>query len=180
VVDTDLSKRVAVLNANHAYKEAIALANRIQRDVRPLAGVAYESGYAHNQLGRVDAALTAYGTAIDLDPKMAAARYDRGEIYISLGRWTDARADFIMVVAEQPNHWAGHFRLAHVAGALGDASGLERHLTEAIRHGFDLTVMAQDPQWLGFAQTPALGVVLRKIIVLYGTDELLRDFGGAQ
>ncbi len=179
-VDGDLAKPLAELNASHAYRETLSRADTIGRTMGVLPQVAYEAGYAHNQLGHIDAALEQYGAAIEADPKHAAARYDRGEIYISLGRWTDARADFIHVVAEQPTHWAGHFRLAHVAGVLGESDAFERHLTEAIRHGLSLSVLAADPTWRSFGTDPQVGGVLRKILVLYGNDELLREFGGEQ
>lgn len=178
VLDKDLAKQVASLNTAHAFQEAVALAKRIEAHVAPLPGVAYEAGFAHNQLGHIDQALDQYSQAISLDPHLATARYDRGEIYISLGRWTEARADFIEVVATQPNHWAGHFRLAHIAGASGESKAFERHLTEAIRHGLDLHSLAADPTWVGFTQDEVVGTAMRKVLVLYGNDALLREFGG--
>jgi tetratricopeptide (TPR) repeat protein len=180
VLDTDLAKQVASLNKVHAFHEAVALAKRIETHVAPLPGVAYEAGFAHNQLGHIDQALTQYNLAIALDPHLATARYDRGEIYISLRRWTEARADFINVVAAEPEHWAGHFRLAHIAGATGESKAFERHLTEAIRHGLDLHSLAADPTWFGFAQDEVVGAAMRKVLVLYGSEALLREFGGTR
>ena len=71
-----------------------------------------------------------------------------------------------------PTHWAGHFRLAHLAGLAGDADGFKQHLMNAIEHGFDLETVQSDPDWVSFTKNRKIRPVLRKVIVLYGNDVL--------
>ena len=173
----EIAKRVSELNGAGRFEEALALVERFEDAVEPLAPVSYEAGYALNRMGKIEAALVHYSAAIDKDPLLAEARYDRGEIYLSQSRWRDARSDFEVVVRVEPGHWAGHFRMAHLAGVAGDPVAMEKHLTSAIRAGFDLKIMAKDTAWIGFAKDPALAVVLRKVIILYTNESLLRDMG---
>jgi tetratricopeptide (TPR) repeat protein len=173
----DISSRASALNAQGRFKEAAALVERFHAAVEVLAPSAYEAGYALNRLGETEAALAHYSAAIAVDPEQAAARYDRGEIYLRQSRWAQAAVDFEVVVRVRPGHWAGHFRMAQLAGVAVDPAGMEKHLTGAIRTGFDLKVLAQDDVWRSFAKNPELGAVLRKIIILYTDESLLIDLG---
>jgi tetratricopeptide (TPR) repeat protein len=177
VLATDLAEQAAALNSARKYQEAVALVERFQSAVEPMAPVSYEAGYALNRLGQPEAALEHYSTAIEQDPRLASARYDRGELYLSLQRWSDASADFEVVCQVRPGHWAGHFRMAQLAGVSVDPDAMEQHLIQAISTGFDLKILPQDPAWLGFARDPELALVLRKIIVLYGNESLLTELG---
>ncbi len=177
VLGEELAGRAAALNSAGRHREAVALVERFEATVEPLALLSYEAGYAFNRLGKPDKALAHYTAAIERDPHLASARYDRGEIYLGLSRWREAQSDFEAVVRLRPGHWAGHFRMAHLAGVAGDSLALERHLTRAIRTGFDLRVVVDDPTWRGWVQDPELGAVLRKIIILYMDESLLRDMG---
>jgi tetratricopeptide (TPR) repeat protein len=173
----DISSQASALNAQGRFKEAAALIERFHSAVEVLAPSAYEAGYALNRLGETEAALVQYSAAIAADPELAAARYDRGEIYLRQSRWAQASVDFEVVVRVRPGHWAGHFRLAQLAGVAVDPAGMDKHLTDAIRSGFDLKVLTQDDVWRRFAKNPELGAVLRKIIILYTDESLLKDLG---
>jgi len=173
----DLSQQASKLNADGRYREAVALVERFEKVVEPLAPLSYEAGYALNRLGETEAALAHYSAAIEKAPELTSARYDRGELYLSQARWREARVDFEVVVRIQPGHWAGHFRMAHLAGVSMDPAAMEKHLTNAIRTGFDLHVIASDPAWRTFAKDPELGAVLRKIIILYTDESLLKGMG---
>ena len=83
----------------------------------------------------------------------------------------------MVVVDQTPNHWAGYFRMAHVAGLTLDTQSFEQYLMRAIQHGFELESVISDPDWERFARHSALRPVLRKIIVLYG-NEALREWIG--
>ena len=167
-----LATDVARLNQAGRYRDAIKLSGRLVRSVGPLAPVAYEAGYAHYQLGEFGAAIRHYGVALKRDPRLAAAAYDRGEILLLQGDQDAATTDFMRVVRLKPNHWGGHFRLAHVAGLSGDPVLFEKHLMEALRYGFDLEIVMADPDWNRFVTDENMRPVLRKFVVLYGNDRL--------
>lgn len=167
-----LSAPVAQLNKAGQYREAIKLAGRLGRAVGRMAAISYEAGYAHNQLGEFDVAMRHYDAALKRDPDMVAARYDRGELHLARGDLDAAAEDFLDVVRLKPAHWGGHFRLAHVAALTLDPNVFEQHLMAAIRHGFDLEQVIADPDWNRFVAHPELRSVLRKVVVLYGSERL--------
>lgn len=165
--------QVEALNADGRYEDALALAKRFERGVEPSAAVGYEAAYALNRMARLDEALRAYGEVIELDPNDAAARYDRGELLIAMGRPDDAREDLEVAARLRPDHWAAHFRLAEIAGHDGDVAAFEEHLMAALRQGFDLHTLLADPTWRGWFRDPKLGPVLRKLVVVYGDESML-------
>jgi len=173
----DLAGHVSRLNQAGRYRDAVKLAGRVSRAVGRLAHVSYEAGYAHYQLGEYDVATRHYDAALRRDPSLVSAAYDRGEIRLITGERDAASTDFLTVVRLTPNHWAGHFRLAHLAGLSSDPVLFEEHLMDALHYGFDLEVVMADPDWNQFVQDPALRPVLRKLIVLYGNDRLTSWIG---
>ncbi len=177
VLNTDLGRTVSMLNSAGKYREAIQIGGRIQRSVDRFPRVSYEIGYAHHRLGELAAAVRNYDAALQRDPELTTALYDRGEIHLQEGRLDAAKADFLLVAEQTPTHWAGHFRLAHLAGLGGDADGFKQHLMNAIEHGFDLETVQPDPDWVSFTRNPKIRPVLRKVIVLYGNDVLLQWLG---
>lgn len=177
VLGSDLAKEVSNLNQSGRYRDAIQLAGRMRRSMGRIPSVSYEAGYAHYQLGELDAAVRHYDTAIQLNPDLAMAYYDRGEIHLTEGRLVQAQFDFERVVELQPKHWVGHFRLAHMAGLAENATLFETHLMAAISAGFSFNSVLNDPDWKRFTMHAELQHVLRKIIVLYGNDELLQWLG---
>jgi len=149
----------------------------MQRAVDRFPRVSYEIGYAHYQLGELDAAVRHYTSALRQEPGLTMARYDRGEIHLHEGRLTEAVRDFTVVVEQTPSHWAGYFRMAHLSGLAEDPETFEGHLMSAIRHGFQLETVMKDPDWRSFSRQPSLRPILRKIIVLYGDQDLRKWIG---
>ncbi len=174
-----LAAPVVELNRAGQYRAAIRRAGRLNRAVGRLAVVSYEAGYAHYQLGELEVAVSHYDAALRRDPDKAEALYDRGEIRLLQGDLDRAVTDFTAVVRLRPDHWGGHFRLAHAAALSDDAALFERHLMEAIHHGFNLEVVIGDPTWSGFVQSTTLRPVLRKVVVLYGSPRL-KEWVGVQ
>jgi tetratricopeptide (TPR) repeat protein len=177
VLGADLAKEVSTLNQSGRYRDAIQLAGRMRRSVGRIPSVSYEAGYAHYQLGEIEAAVRHYDAAIQLNPDLAMAYYDRGEIHLTEGRLAQAQMDFERVVELEPKHWVGHFRLAHMAGLAENATLFETHLMAAIGAGFSFNSVLNDPDWKRFTMHAELQHVLRKIIVLYGNDDLLQWLG---
>ncbi len=164
---------VAAMAADGDVDGAVRLARRFTREVAPLPAVLYEEGLALYRAGRTDAALRAYDRCLELDPNHAAARYDRGEIRLARGDLDGAREDFAVAAREAPDHWAVHFRLAHLAALDRDPRAFEAHLLDALRHGFDFRTIVDDPQWKAWARDPELGPVLERLIVVYSDEALL-------
>ena len=177
VLDQDYGRALSSLNQSGRYRESIQIGGRIQRAVDRFPRVSYEIGYAHYQLGEHQAAVRNYDIALRQDPGLTMARYDRGEIHLHQGRLEQAKVDFMVVVAQTPSHWAGHFRMAHLAGLTLDAQSFEQHLMRSIQYGFELESVMSDPDWERFARHSSLRPVLRKIMVLYGS-EAMREWVG--
>ncbi len=165
--------RISRLSESGALEDAIALAERFQRQVEPSAPVTYEIAYALNRMGRRAEAIATYTKALALDPEHSASLYDRGELYLLEGRIDLAQADFERAVVLVPNHWAVHFRLAELAARAHDTASFESHLTDAVRNGFDFRTIVRDPNWRGWARDPELGKVITKLVVLYSQEDLL-------
>lgn len=161
------------LNAAGQYEDAIAFARAFQRTVTRDGDVAYEIAFAYNRMAKLEDALDAYGDVLELDPGNAAALYDRGEIRLALGRDALALADLEAAARLRPDHWVVYFRLAELAGKRGDPSAFEEHLTDALRHGFDLRTLIKDPTWRGWFRDPTLGPVLQKLVTVYGDETML-------
>ncbi len=166
---------VAEVGQQKGAEAAEDLAKRWYRSVDEDARIAYEVGLAWRLSGNEERALTALNQALRLDPEMVAARYDRGEILLARGHLDEAEADFREVARLAPTQWAGHFRLAQLAGLRGEPEAFEAHLLEALRQGFQLRLIAQDPHWSRFLGDSKIGPVLRSLILVYQDEGLLQE-----
>lgn len=161
--------------------DAEAFASRWRRTVgTPSPGDAarldYELGLGWRLSGDDARALRALDAAVDADPTLTAARYDRGEVRLNRGDVAGAREDFTAVVAQAPTQWPGHFRLADVAARAGDAATFEHELTEALRCGFTFRTIAEDPTWKARFHDPTLGPAMQRLITVYQGDDVFRLF----
>lgn len=135
------------------------------------ARVTYELGLVWRLAGNDAHALTYLDQALALDPDLAAARYDRGEVRLAAGDLSGARDDFEAVSRLEPEAWPGWFRLADLAGRAGEPKAFEAHMLRALRCGFQVRSVAADPTWRGFLQHPRVGPVLTRLITVYqGAD----------
>ena len=102
---------------------------------------------------------------------MMEALYDRAELYMLSGELEKAKLDLNKALTT--NHWVVHFRLAEIAGREKDQETLEKKLIEAIQYGFSLQNLFQwGPHWKKWAKDPILGRVLRRVIFLYGSEDI--------
>lgn len=164
---------VATLARDRGIETAAEFAGRWEKAIGADARVAYELGLAWRLAGDAKAARKHLDRAVELDPAFVPARYDRGEVLLVAGDLDGAEADFREVVRLAPDQWAGHFRLADVAGRRHQPEAFETHLLEALRQGFSLRAVAGDPRWRGFLADPELGPVLRRLVMVYQDEAVL-------
>lgn len=155
---------------------AAEFVERWERTVGPDARVEYELGLAWRLAGDDAKARGWLDRAVERDPGLVAARYDRGELRLNEGDLVGAREDFAVCAAKEPRAWPGPFRLADVAARQGDAVEFEAQLVVALRHGFPLATVTGDPHWRAYWRDPALGPVLRKLGAVYADPQLLEAF----
>lgn len=154
---------------------AIAAVDVFEDAVVRDAGLEYLAGLACRYGGRDDQAVTRYQSALALDPKLAEAWYDLGEIWMTRARYDDARHAFEQVrdlEADTDHAWLGPWRLGEVAALQHDPAGFERHIKEALRHGFSLRQIMGQENWRGFYADPALRDVLDKLLTVYSTEDV--------
>lgn len=174
VVHQSAAAELEALNAQGDFASVLEHGERFTKRVEPAGLVLYEMAYAANRAGDRDAAMALYDRALAEDDQLAVAFYDRGELHLIADDIDAARADFEAAARLRPDHWAVHFRLAHLAGRLEDPEAFDTHLMAALRHGFDFRTVVQDPDWRRWAAHPELGRVLRRLIVVY-SDEAIYD-----
>lgn len=156
---------------------AETFAKRWMRTFGESARVLYELGLVWRLAGDDAHARRYLESAVALDPELAAARYDRGEIRLAAGDLPGALEDFEAVTRLEPEAWPGWFRLADLAGRSGDAKAFEAHLVRALRCGFQARAVATDPTWRGFASDPRIGPVLTRLVLVYQGTEALQELG---
>jgi tetratricopeptide (TPR) repeat protein len=168
---------VARVGREQGAEAAQALAKRWMRTFGASARVEYELGLAWRLAGDDPRARSHLDTAVSLDPDLAAARYDRGEVRLASGDLSGAREDFEAVARLQPEAWPGWFRLAEIDGREGDAGSFERNLLRALRCGFSVQAVAQDPTWRGLVSHADVGPVLVRLVRVYQGDAVLEAIG---
>ncbi len=164
---------VARIARESTADEAEDFARRWMRAVGESARVQYEMGLAWRLAGDDARAAAAIDRAVELDPELVAARYDRGEIRLARGDIDGAAEDIAVVTRLEPRAWPGWFRAADVAARRGDAAAFEVALLAAFRHGFSIRLVASDPTWRGFVDDPRIGSVLRRLVTVYQGEAAL-------
>lgn len=167
------AQEVGRLGRQEGMEAAAAFVSRWERTVGADARVAYELGLGWRLAGDVGRARSALDRAVDLDPTLVEARYDRGELLLNGGDLDEAEADFREVARAAPERWPGHFRLADIAGRRGDVEAFEAGLLAALRCGFSFRDVVGDPRWTGYLADPSLGPVLRRLVVVYQDASVL-------
>lgn len=117
---SDQTTAVLLSKAKLAYGDALTAFERaVRADPRIYEAHTY-IGYANRKLGRYEAALSAYATALQLKPDYARAIEYQGEAFLGLDRFTDAKLNYLRLYAldhEQAqkllaamHEWLGHLR----------------------------------------------------------------------
>lgn len=82
--------------------------------------------------GDPEAALKAFGRAVELRPDAIAERLKRGLIHVELAQFDEARADGKFLQEGAPNHPGGHFLLGLIEFETGEPQQARPHLEEAL------------------------------------------------
>src|SRR5882724_4212272 len=99
------------------YDSLVACEAALAEDPR-LAVAHYNLGFAHEQLGELDAASTCYGRALQLAPDMADAMARLAGLASRRGRHAEARALADRALAQNPQHAIALF--AHIVSDLSE------------------------------------------------------------
>ncbi len=90
----------ALLNkAKLAYEDALAAFDRAVRAEPRMYEAHTYIGYANRKLGRYEASLSAYATALQRKPDYALAIEYQGEAFLGLDRFMDARLNYLRLFA---------------------------------------------------------------------------------
>lgn len=168
---------VNVLVESGRYRQAIERAREFQSVVAETAGLEYLVGLSYIFLDEPRQAEIHLQRSIALDATYPAPWSDLGEIYLSQGRYDEARACFEQVAALHstgPGSATGPRRLAEVAAHQHRPEAFERHLREALRRGFSFRDVAGLPNWQKFYADPVMHDSVVKMITVYGTREVLK------
>ena len=166
---------VTRLSREEGVRGAADFARRWERQIGEDARLSYELGLASRLAGDAGASRRYLDHAVKLDPTLVAARYDRGEVLLTEDALDAAEVDFREVVRLAPDQWAGHFRLADIAGRRSDPVAFETHLLEALRHGFSFRDVVGDARWRGYLAHAELGPVVRRLALVYQGEEILDE-----
>ena len=96
----------------------------LQKELYLLQGMAYDD------LGRPGDALGSVSLALLNDPKDREARRERGVALFELCRFEEAKADLVVLVADQPDAWAEHY-LGLIAERQGNEGVAAQHFGRA-------------------------------------------------
>ncbi|MFO0796037.1 MAG: tetratricopeptide repeat protein [Gemmataceae bacterium] len=92
------------------FKDAAALAEKAAAADPKSFHAPFVAGTAYGQLRDNLAAVKAYTTALERNPKLAEAHDRRGDAYLKLGLFKEAVADFDVYLAANPKDSADHWR----------------------------------------------------------------------
>jgi superkiller protein 3 len=96
------------------------------------AATAFENGQNAQERGDLQSAIRFYTTAINGEPTLYQAYYQRGVALAALGRATDAEKDFRQVLELQPGFARAHRGLGQALLDQGKTGDAERELARAI------------------------------------------------
>lgn len=92
------------------FKDAAELAEKAAKSDAKSADGPYFAGTAYLRLRDNAAAVKAFTTALDRDPKLAIANDRRGDAYLKSGKWKESIADFDVYLEARPKDAAEHWR----------------------------------------------------------------------
>lgn len=170
------ARQVDALVEQGQYTEAIARATAWERGVRESAGLAWRIGRSHRFLDDPLTAERHLRRAVALDPTLAPAWGDLGDVYLAQGRFDEAAPCFERVTTLRPTGPGaamGPRRLAEIAAWRGDPEAFEDHIREALKRGFTFREIAGLPNWQRFYADPGMRDAIGKMVTVYGDRAVL-------
>ncbi len=158
------------------YDEAIARADKYQKNVAADAGLEYLIGFSYRMKSEFEPAELHLRKAVEMDPTRKDAWSDLGEILLAAERYDEAREAFVKVdelLTRGRYAWIGPFRLGELAAHQHRPEEFEEHIREALRRGFSFRTIEQDPNWKKFYADPTMRNSLEKLITVYGDVKIL-------
>jgi tetratricopeptide (TPR) repeat protein len=174
-VDAQGANGDTLAEANGLLHEAIGHAAAYQQNVAESSGLAYLQGLAWRLLKDDRKAQAAYRKSIALDPQAADAWHDLGEILIARADWRAADEAFghvTEILDTGPQAWRGPLRQAEIAAHERDVERFEKQMREALRRGYRMQWIRDEPQWHVFFHDPALHDTVEGFVRFYGSREL--------
>jgi putative PEP-CTERM system TPR-repeat lipoprotein len=116
------------------YDQALDMAKKMQeaKDDDAWRGYIFE-GMAHDKLGNIDLARTAFEKAYELNPASPAAANNLATLAIRAKDLDTARKIYQEFLEKNPDNAFMHFQLAKLEAVRGDAKGVEDHLLKVIK-----------------------------------------------
>lgn len=130
--DPALQQAIDLLRSNR-IREAQALAAAFCRNTEATAEHWFLLGAVEHLLGRIDAALVAFGQALVMQPDHPQAANGQASLLASVGRNDEAMTCLGEFLQRQPGNVDAHVNLAILLEGRGDASSALRHYDAAIR-----------------------------------------------
>ena len=162
---------IQLLERTDGLEAALDYGDRFRSEVLNGVELQYELALMLNRAGQLEAAADRYSQLLIQDSEHIASLYDRGEIRLILGQYAEAESDLHQLEKLKPDVWVVHFRLAELAGHQKRADLFEEQIIEALRDGFSLSLLAESGEhWHNWAKDPSLGLVLKQIFLLYGSE----------
>ena len=162
------------------FDEALALVSDFRARVTDDPRLLYEEGLIYRHMGELDWSLQRLEASVALDPGLGFAWYDLGEVRLLVGQRPAAQEAFenaLRGTAEHPMGWVVPIKLAEMAAQDGAPEAWDQWLREALRRGFTLSLVVENPswaaQWRRYLADDSLGDVLRRLASVYGEEKAL-------
>ena len=165
--------QIEMLLSSDRQREAERYLQDFEKELFPSAWLHYEVALQYNIQGKLEQALKHYDRALVLEPLMLRALYDRAEIYLLQGQVSKAQQDLLRLVDADVAHWVVYFRLSEIYAEQSNATHFEEMMLQAIRYGFSMSILLESKtKWKSYALDPVIGVSLRRMIQLYGDEQI--------
>lgn len=90
-----------------------------------------ELGNALREINKLDEALDCYNRAIQLQPNLYEAHYNKGVMLVEQGQPQNAQASFERVLELHPEHGPSHYALGKLAAARNDVAAALKHYRQS-------------------------------------------------
>jgi len=164
------------------YDEALALVSDFRERVTDDPRLIYEEGLIYRHRGQLDWSLSRLEESVAADPSLGFAWYDLGEVRLLVGQRPAAKEAFARALPgtdAHPSGWVVPLKLAEMAAQDTQPEAWDRWLREALRRGFRLSMVVENPawtqQWQGYLATSELAGVLRRLATVYGEEQALEQ-----